>query len=37
MLANSVLFAIKDDAVKSARAERGLTGELEFNSPAICE
>ena len=36
MLANSVFFAIKG-AVKSARTERGLTGELEFNSPATCE
>ena len=36
LLASSVFFAIKD-AVKSVRAERGLTREFEFNSPATCE
>ena len=36
LLASSVFFAIKD-AVRSARDERGLTREFEFNSPATCE
>lgn len=35
-LASSVFFAIRD-AVESARAEIGLTGLFQFNSPATAE
>ena len=35
-LASSVFFAIKE-AVKSARAERGITGPFNFWSPATAE